>query len=60
MSVQGAKHILELDLAPGSEGWKLYIEPAHEFLFNELRDAGCGGALPESKSVSELCGSCVT
>ncbi|KAK7912247.1 hypothetical protein PG985_014728 [Apiospora marii] len=32
LSVKGAKHIFDLDLAPGSEGWKLYIEPAYEFL----------------------------
>ncbi|KAK7998987.1 hypothetical protein PG991_014662 [Apiospora marii] len=40
MSVKGAKHIFELDLAPGSDGWKLYIEPAYEFLLNELEDSG--------------------
>ncbi|KAK6857989.1 hypothetical protein PG995_005688 [Apiospora arundinis] len=40
LSVQGAKHIFDLDLAPGSEGWKLYIEPGYEFLLSELADAG--------------------
>ncbi|KAK8859943.1 polyketide synthase [Apiospora arundinis] len=40
LSVQGAKHIFDLDLAPGSEGWKPYIEPGYEFLFSELADAG--------------------
>lgn len=39
MFVKGAKHIFDLDLAPGSEGWKLYIEPAYEFLLNEVEDA---------------------
>ncbi|KAK8137267.1 6-methylsalicylic acid synthase [Apiospora sp. TS-2023a] len=39
MSVEGAKHIFDLDLAPGSKGWELDIEPAYEFLLNELGDA---------------------
>ncbi|KAK8116964.1 uncharacterized protein PG998_005245 [Apiospora kogelbergensis] len=37
-----AKHIFDLDLVPGSEGWKSYVEPGYEFLLNELGDAGSG------------------
>lgn len=42
VSVGGARHIFDLDLAPGSEGWARYIEPAYEFVLRGLEEANIG------------------
>ncbi|TLD34262.1 hypothetical protein PspLS_00311 [Pyricularia sp. CBS 133598] len=42
VSVGGARHIFDLDLAPGSEGWDRYIAPAYEFVLRGLEEASSG------------------
>lgn len=44
LSVAGARHIFDLDLAPGSDGWARHIEPAYAFLVRELETRGGGWA----------------
>ncbi|KAH8900522.1 polyketide synthase [Thozetella sp. PMI_491] len=38
LPVAGAKHIFDLDLVPGSEGWKSYIEPGYRFLMEHIEN----------------------
>lgn len=44
LTVPGGRHIFDLDLAPGSDGWARHIEPAYAFLVREL-EACAGGRL---------------
>lgn len=44
VTVAGARHIFDLDLAPGSDGWARHIEPAYAFLVGELEACGGGSA----------------
>jgi acetyl esterase/lipase len=39
LAVKGAKHIYDLDLAPGSEGWKMGVGPGYDFLLNQIEKA---------------------
>lgn len=36
LPVEGAKHIFDLGLVPGSEGWNAGVGPGYEFLLKEL------------------------
>jgi len=42
LPVKGAKHIFDLGLAPGSDGWDSGIGPGYEFIFRELENAHRG------------------
>ncbi|GKT46885.1 non-reducing polyketide synthase mapC [Colletotrichum spaethianum] len=39
LPVQGARHIFDLGLVPGSEGWNVGVGPGYEFLLEELESA---------------------
>lgn len=39
LPVHGARHIFDLGLAPGSEGWDAGVGPGYDFLLEELASA---------------------
>ncbi|KAK7430455.1 hypothetical protein QQZ08_002974 [Neonectria magnoliae] len=39
LPVTGAKHIFDLGLAPGSEGWDIGVGPGYDFLMRQIEDA---------------------
>ncbi|PWY93856.1 ketoacyl-synt-domain-containing protein [Aspergillus sclerotioniger CBS 115572] len=36
LPIPGARHIHDLTLAPGSEGWEMGVEPGYKFLFEQM------------------------
>ncbi|KAH7305897.1 putative polyketide synthase [Stachybotrys elegans] len=38
-AVKGGKHIFDLALTPGSQGWAEHIAPGYDFIFTELENA---------------------
>ncbi|KAH7118688.1 polyketide synthase [Dactylonectria estremocensis] len=41
LHVTGAKHIFDLGLAPGSEGWDIGVGPGYDFLIRQIEHARC-------------------
>lgn len=42
LPVTGAKHIFDLGLTPGSEGWEVGVGPGYEFLVRQIESAHGG------------------
>ncbi len=41
LPVPGAKHIFDLGLAPGSDGWAASVGPGYDFLMGQLERPSC-------------------